>query len=94
VRRAPAECQVTAGVCPAIAHPGVSALVRSLRDGAGRAAGRTGSRARRLGWLLSLTALGLIALYVARNSALAALAVAVTLVPGCLLISCERSRLA
>jgi len=58
------------------------------------AAGCTGSRARRLGWLLSLTALGLFALYVASNSALAALGVAVTLVPGCLLTSCERSQLA
>jgi len=57
-----------------------------------RAAGCTGSRARRLGWLLSLTALGLFALYVASNSALAALGAAVTLVPGCLLTSCERSR--
>jgi len=45
-----------------------------------RAAGCTGSRARRLGWLLSLTALGLFALYVASNSALAALPVFVTLV--------------
>ncbi len=58
------------------------------------AAGCTGSRARRLGWLLSLTALGLFALYVASNSALAALGVAGTLVPGCLLISCEPSQLA
>jgi len=58
------------------------------------AAGCTGSRASRLGWLLSLTALGLFALYVASNSALAALGVAVILVPGCLLTSCERSRLA
>ena len=47
--------------------------------------GCTGSRARRLGWLLSLTALGLFPLYVASNSALAALGVAVSLVPGCLL---------
>jgi len=59
-----------------------------------RAAGCTGSRARRLGWLLSLTALGLFALYVASNSALAALGVAVSLVPGCLLTSCDCSRLA
>ena len=44
--------------------------------------------------LLSLTALGLCALYVASNSALAALGVAVSLVPGCLLTSCECSRLA
>ncbi len=59
-----------------------------------RAVGCTGSRTRRLGWLLSLTALGLFALYVASNSALASLGVAVSLVPGCLLTSCECSRLA
>ena len=58
-----------------------------------RAAGCTGARTRRLGWLLSLTALGLFALYVASNNALAALGVAVTLVPGCLLTNCERGRL-
>jgi hypothetical protein len=57
------------------------------------AAGCTGSRARRLGLLLSLTALALFALYVASNSALAALGVAVTLGPGCLLTSCERGQL-
>jgi len=57
------------------------------------AVGCTGSRARRLGWLLSLTGLGLFALYLATNSALAALGVAGTLVPGCLLTSCERSQL-
>ena len=44
--------------------------------------------------LLSLTALGLFPLYVSSNSALAALGVAVSLVPGCLLTSCECSRLA
>ena len=59
-----------------------------------RAAGCTGSRARRVGWLLSLTALGLFALYVASNGTLAALGVAVTLVPRCLLTSCKCSRLA
>ena len=58
------------------------------------AAGCTGSNARRLGLLLSLTAVGLFALYVASNNALAALGVAVTLVPGCLLTSCDRSQLA
>ncbi len=58
------------------------------------AAGCTGSRARRLGWLLSLTALGLFELYVATKSADAPLDVAVGLVSGCLLTSCERSRLA
>ncbi len=58
------------------------------------AAGWTGSRARRLGWLLSLTALGLFELYVATKSADAPLDVAVGLMSGCLLTSCERSRLA
>jgi len=81
-------------VCPAIAHPGVSALVRSLRDGAGAGRGLHRLACETAGWLLSLTALGLFTLYVASNSALAALGVAVTLVPGCLLLSCERSRLA
>jgi len=44
--------------------------------------------------LPALTALGLFALYVSSNSALAALGVAVSLVPGCLLTSCACSRLA
>ncbi len=55
--------------------------------------GCTGSRTERLGWRLSLTALGLFVLYLATNSALAALGVAGTLLPGCLLTSCERSQL-
>jgi len=42
---------------------------------------------------LSLTALSLFVLYLATNSPLAALGVAGTLVPGCLLTSCERSQL-
>ncbi len=45
------------------------------------------------GRLLSALAAGH-ELYVASNSALAALGVAVSLVPGCLLTSCECSRLA
>jgi len=57
------------------------------------AAGCTGSRAERLGRRLSLTALGLFVLYLATNSPLAALGVAGTLVPGCLLTRCERSQL-
>jgi len=57
------------------------------------ASGCTGSRAERLGWRLSLTALGLFGLYLATNSPLAALGVAGTLVPGCLLTSCQRSQL-
>ena len=55
--------------------------------------GCTGSRAERLGWCLSLTALGLFGLYLATNSPLAALGVAGTLVPGCLLTSCDRGQL-
>jgi len=44
-------------------------------------------------WRLSLTALSLFVLYLATNSPRAALGVAGTLVPGCLLTSCDRSQL-
>ncbi len=68
-------------------------LAEAFAIGPVLAAGCTGSRAERLGWRLSLTALGLFVLYLATNSPLAALGVAGTLVPGCLLTSCERSQL-
>jgi len=68
-------------------------LAEAFAIGPVLASGCTGSRAERLGWRLSLTALGLFGLYLATNSPLAALGVAGTLVPGCLLISCDRSQL-
>ncbi len=68
-------------------------LAEAFAIGPVLASGCTGSRAERLGWRLSLTALGLFVLYLATNSPLAALGVAGTLVPGCLLTSCERSQL-
>jgi len=68
-------------------------LAEAFAIGPVLASGCTGSRAERLGWWLSLTALGLFVLYLATNSPLAALGVAGTLVPGCLLTSCQRSQL-
>jgi len=68
-------------------------LAEAFAIGPVLASGCTGSRAERLGWGLSLTALSLFVLYLATNSPLAALGVAGTLVPGCLLTSCERSQL-
>ena len=68
-------------------------LAEAFTIGPVLASGCTGSRAERLGWRLSLTALGLFGLYLATNSPLAALGVAGTLVPGCLLTSCDRSQL-
>ena len=74
--------------------PGAVADHVGVAEVAGWAAGRTGSRTERLGRRLSLIALGLFVLYLATNSPLvAALGVAGTLVPGCLLTSCDRSQL-
>jgi len=72
----------------------ITALVRSLRDGAGAGRGLHRLACETAGLAAIADRLGRFSLYVASNSALAALGVAVSLVPGCLLTSCECSWLA
>ena len=69
-------------------------LDQAVHGGSGTLRCECKSKARtEYGWLLGALAAGH-ALYLASNSALAALGVAISLVPGCLLSNCECSRLA